>query len=277
MNNLSNLDIRTAIIESVLKTFDAMTALEVEYSEVEPPPNPAGDVIQSAAQISGDANGILRLQVPAGLARIMLANIGGVNVEDLEGDVDASQLLSDILNSIGNDFKALLCEAGLVCNISSTYAADEPGSRVDPGHLENHEQLIFHHQEHNFQIDVGISASEHASKNASRNDDQEEEPGEGLVDIQQEETSKDDLDLEVILDIPIELTVELGRARIPINELLELGPGSAISLSKLEGDPLDILANDTLIARGQVVVQDEKYGIRVTEITSRMDRIRSLS
>ena len=148
---------------------------------------------------------------------------------------------------------------------------------MDFHHLENHEQLIFHHQEHNFQIDVGISASEHASKNASRNDDQEEEPGEGLVDIQQEETSKDDLDLEVILDIPIELTVELGRARIPINELLELGPGSAISLSKLEGDPLDILANDTLIARGQVVVQDEKYGIRVTEITSRMERIKSLS
>ena len=79
------------------------------------------------------------------------------------------------------------------------------------------------------------------------------------------------------MDIPIELTVELGRARIPINELLELGPGSAISLSKLEGDPVDILANDTLIARGQVVVQDEKYGIRVTEITSRMERIKSLS
>lgn len=277
MNDLSNLDIRTAIIESILKTFDAIMSLDVEYSEVESLDRPAGDVIQSAVQLSGDMNGILRIQVPTDLARIMLANKGGVNVEELEGDEGISELLSNILNAIGNDFKALLAEAGLACNISTPDAADEPGNQVDPGHLENYEQLIFRHQEHNFQVDAGISISEHASKDASRNDNQEEEAGEGPVDAQQEVVSADDLDLEVILDIPIELTVELGRARIPINELLQLGPGSAISLSKLEGDPVDILANDTLIARGRVVVQDEKYGIRVTEITSRIERIKSLS
>jgi flagellar motor switch protein FliN/FliY len=277
MNDLSNLDIRTAIIESILKTFDAMMSLDVEYSEVESPPSPADDVIQSAAQLSGDTNGILKLQVPGDLARIMLANKGGVNVEDLEGDEGISELLSDILNSIGNDLKALLSEAGFACNISTPDAADEPDKQLDSEHLEEFEQLIFRHQEHNFQIDVGISASEHPSKDASRDDDQKEAPGEDPADAQQEVTSADDLDLEVILDIPIELTVELGRARIPINELLQLGLGSAISLSKLEGDPVDILANDTLIAKGQVVVQDEKYGIRVTEITSRMERIKSLS
>jgi flagellar motor switch protein FliN/FliY len=86
-----------------------------------------------------------------------------------------------------------------------------------------------------------------------------------------------DFGLDLIFDIPIELTVELGRTKIQIHELLILGPGSAISLTKLEGEPVDILANDTLIARGQVVVQDEKYGIRVTEIASRMDRIKSLN
>lgn len=277
MNDLSNLDIRTAIIESILKTFDTMLSLDVEYSEVESPDSSAGDVVQSAVQLSGDTNGILRLQVPADLARIMLANKGGVNVESLEGDEGISELLSDILNSISNDLKALLSEAGLACNISTPEAADEPDNQVDPGHLENYEQMIFRHQEHSFQVDVGISASEPSSKDASPDDDQKEESGENPVDAQQEVTSADDLDLEVILDIPIELTVELGRARIPINELLQLGPGSAISLSKLEGDPVDILANDTLIAKGQVVVQDEKYGIRVTEITSRMERIKSIS
>lgn len=277
MDDLSNLDVRTAIIESTLKTFDAMMSLDVEYSEVESPDSSAGDVIQSAVQISGDTNGILKLQVPADLARIMLVNRGGVNVEDLEGDEGISELLSDILNSIGNDLKTLLSEAGLACNISTPGAADESGNPVDPGHLENYEQLIFRHQQHSFQVDVGISPCEHSSKDASQDDDQEEKPGEDPMDGQQEVTAADDLDLEVILDIPIELTVELGRAKIPINELLQLGPGSAISLSKLEGDPVDILANDTLIARGQVVVQDEKYGIRVTEITSRMERIKSLS
>ena len=73
----------------------------------------------------------------------------------------------------------------------------------------------------------------------------------------------------------LEIKVELGRAKIQLQELLRLSPGSAVKLVKLEGEPVDILANETLIARGEVVVQNEKYGIRVTEITSRMDRIRS--
>jgi len=85
----------------------------------------------------------------------------------------------------------------------------------------------------------------------------------------------EDVDLDLLLDIPLEIKVELGRAKIQIQELLNLAPGSAVKLLKLEGEPVDILANETLIARGEVVVQKEKYGIRVTEITSRLDRIRS--
>jgi flagellar motor switch protein FliN len=87
----------------------------------------------------------------------------------------------------------------------------------------------------------------------------------------------EDFDLDHLLDIPLEIKVELGRTRIQIQELLNLSPGSAVKLVRLEGEPVDILANDTLIARGEVVVQNEKYGIRVTEITTRMDRIRSFS
>jgi flagellar motor switch protein FliN len=86
-----------------------------------------------------------------------------------------------------------------------------------------------------------------------------------------------EFDLDLLLDIPLEIKVELGRARIQIQELLNLAPGSALKLVKLEGEPVDILANDTLIAKGEVVVQNEKYGIRVTEITSRIQRIRSFS
>ncbi len=86
----------------------------------------------------------------------------------------------------------------------------------------------------------------------------------------------EDFDLNFLLDIPLEITVELGRTRIQIQQLLELEPGSAVTLSKLEGEPVDILANDKLIARGEVVLQNKKYGIRITEITSRMNRIKSL-
>ena len=87
----------------------------------------------------------------------------------------------------------------------------------------------------------------------------------------------EDFDLNLLLDIPLEITVELGRSKIKIQELLNLEPGSTVTLSKLEGEPVDILANDKLIARGEVVLQNKKYGIRITEITSRMTRIKSLN
>lgn len=86
----------------------------------------------------------------------------------------------------------------------------------------------------------------------------------------------EDFGLDILLDIPVELTVELGRTKIQINELLRLQPGSAVKLAKLEGEPVDILANDVLIARGEVVVRNEKYGIRITEITSRAERLKGL-
>ena len=82
--------------------------------------------------------------------------------------------------------------------------------------------------------------------------------------------------LDFVLDIPMMLTVELGRSQILINELLKLGRGSVIELSKLAGEPLDILANQRLIARGEVVVVNEKYGIRITEIISPAERVERL-
>ena len=113
----------------------------------------------------------------------------------------------------------------------------------------------------------------------NRKDKEIEEPSESPADakeISEEMQAVEDFDLNLLLDIPLEITVELGRASIPIQELLDLGPGSAVTLSKLEGEPVDILANEKLIARGEVVLQNKKYGIRITEITSRMNRIKSL-
>ena len=82
--------------------------------------------------------------------------------------------------------------------------------------------------------------------------------------------------LDFVLDIPMMLTVELGRSQMLINELLKLGRGSVIELSKLAGEPLDILANQRLIARGEVVVVNEKYGMRITEIISPAERVERL-
>ncbi len=83
--------------------------------------------------------------------------------------------------------------------------------------------------------------------------------------------------LDFILDIPLEISVELGRAKMVINDLLQLGQGSVIELSKLAGEPLEIFVNGKLVARGEVVVVNEKFGVRVTDIVSPMERVKSLS
>jgi flagellar motor switch protein FliN/FliY len=82
--------------------------------------------------------------------------------------------------------------------------------------------------------------------------------------------------LDFILDIPIEVTVELGRSKMLVNELLQLGQGSVLELSKLAGETLEILANQKLIARGEVVVVNDKYGVRLTEVISPMERVERL-
>ena len=84
------------------------------------------------------------------------------------------------------------------------------------------------------------------------------------------------VNMEFLLDIPLEVTVELGRTKMLINDMLKLGQGSVIELSKLAGESLEILANQKPIARGEVVVVNEKYGVRLTEVISPMERVEGL-
>ena len=84
-------------------------------------------------------------------------------------------------------------------------------------------------------------------------------------------------DLDFLLDIPLEISVELGRTKILVNELLQLGQGSVVELSKLAGEPLEILINHKLIARGEAVVVNEKFGVRITDIISPTERVKQLA
>jgi flagellar motor switch protein FliN len=84
-------------------------------------------------------------------------------------------------------------------------------------------------------------------------------------------------DLDVILDIPVVISMEVGNTSIPIRNLLQLNQGSVIELDRLAGEPLDVLVNGTLIAHGEVVMVNEKFGIRLTDVVSPTERIRRLS
>jgi len=121
---------------------------------------------------------------------------------------------------------------------------------------------------------VGEGAGEGAGAGETAVEEQE-------GDTNQEEGGKPDevkeANLDLILDIPLSVTVELGRSKMLINDLLQLGQGSVVELTKLVGDPLEVLVNDKLVARGEVVVVNEKFGVRLTDIVTPMERVKSLA
>ncbi|MEA3223924.1 MAG: flagellar motor switch protein FliN [Thermodesulfobacteriota bacterium] len=109
----------------------------------------------------------------------------------------------------------------------------------------------------------------------------EEQPGEGphLEELKKEEkvpTQKAAQDLDFILDIPLDVTVEIGRTKMIVNDLLQMGQGYVIELDKLAGESVDVLVNNKLIARGDVVVVSDRFGIRITDIVSPLERVKKL-
>ncbi len=113
-------------------------------------------------------------------------------------------------------------------------------------------------------MDSDSNASQETSAGNAARPSRDASPGDGSVNM------------DFVLDIPLEVTVELGRTKMLINDLLKLGQGSVIELTKLAGESLEILANQKPIARGEVVVVNEKYGIRLTEVISPMERVERL-
>jgi flagellar motor switch protein FliN/FliY len=87
----------------------------------------------------------------------------------------------------------------------------------------------------------------------------------------------DELNIDVILDVPVTLSMEIGRTQINIRNLLQLNQGSVVELDRFAGDPLDVLVNGTLIAHGEVVVSNDKFGIRLTDIISLSERVKKLA
>ena len=97
-----------------------------------------------------------------------------------------------------------------------------------------------------------------------------------FANLQADAASGTDLDLDVILDVPVTLSLEVGRARLPIRNLLQLNQGSVVELERGAGESLDVFVNGTLIAHGEVVVINDRFGVRLTDVVSPSERIRRL-
>jgi flagellar motor switch protein FliN/FliY len=97
-----------------------------------------------------------------------------------------------------------------------------------------------------------------------------------MTDKSADEKVTDDAGLERLMDIAVEVSMEIGRAQMSIRDLLQLGRGSVVELDRLAGEPLDVLVNGTLVAHGEVVVVDDRFGIRLTDVISASERIQKL-
>ena len=97
-----------------------------------------------------------------------------------------------------------------------------------------------------------------------------------VAQLADDSTPKTDMDLDMVLDIPVTISMEIGRTKINIRNLLQLSQGSVVELDRLAGEPMDVLVNETLIAHGEVVVVNDKFGIRLTDVISTSERIKKL-
>jgi flagellar motor switch protein FliN len=287
------LDLNVRVSEAVIDVFDTMLSLKLEPADAASVEVLEGIRNVGSVSFAGDANGMVSIYAGDSFSREMAAEMLGMEIEEIEDNEEIREMLGKMGNIVGRNLKSVFTDAGLICELSTPYFTAGSDFKIEAPNIEKYEQLAFRCGKNVIFVELGINASAKPDPTRAAEQEQPEiseksdRPGaaerekppvhsqiNGSAETQASKTPED-LDLDLLLDIPLELKVELGRARIKINKLLQLAPGSTVKLVKLEGDPVDILVNSTLIARGEVVVQNEKYGIRVTEITNRMDRIRS--
>jgi flagellar motor switch protein FliN len=125
--------------------------------------------------------------------------------------------------------------------------------------------------------DWAEAMSEQGDAESEASDANSELPEAPLQNLEADNVANgDSANLEAILDIPVSLSVEIGQTKISIKNLLQLNQGSVVELERLAGEPLDVKVNNTLVAHGEIVVVNEKYGIRLTDIVSAQERVKKL-
>lgn len=120
------------------------------------------------------------------------------------------------------------------------------------------------------------SDAEETGSDTPSNDGESFKPDELTETSENSQNQSTDVNINVILDVDVDLALEIGRATLSVRNLLQLNQGSVVELDRTAGEPLDVLVNGTLVARGEVVVVNENFGIRLTEIVSPMERVQNL-
>ncbi len=269
---INSVDIGVTIINSVIDVYYTMLSMEIERTEEIPASVMETTRTVASVTFAGDVDGIFNIQVNDDFARIMTMAMLDIEENEIESDEEVYDVLREMSNMIGGNLKSQFVDAGLMCELSTPSITSGLDFKIESLNVTSPESFVFRYKDHAIVVEAGVKK------------DEKEEPSQEEINAQKKASKKPDQEakenefqnLDILLNIPLGITVELGRTQKSISELLKLGPASVVEFSQIEGEPVNILVNQTLIARGEVVVEKEKYGIRILEIISRQDRINSL-
>ncbi len=302
MERIAGVDIKNSIINSVIDVFYTMLDMEVEAIQ-EVPDNFVEEMrTVGSVTFAGEVDGMFNIQVNDVFGKQMTAAMLGIEPDEIESEEEVYDVIREVSNIIGGNLKSNFVDAGLSCVLSTPSITNGRDFRVSPTNVIKPTRFLFAYEGSIIIVEAGVKRDDSdgqkqiepaATEVPSLADDSAAEDG-ATDDVAAGETptpakmappvgaseSADELNpfknLELVMDIPLQVSVELGRSRKRINDVLRLGPGSVVELEQMEGEPVDILINQTLIAKGHVVVEKEKYGIRISEVVSRRERLKSI-
>lgn len=279
MERVAGVDIKTAIVNSVIDVFHTMLDMEVEAIQQVPESFTEEMRTVGSVTFAGDVDGLFNIQVNDDFGKEMTAAMLGRKVDEVESKEEVYDVIREVSNIIGGNLKSNFLDAGLSCALSTPAITNGRDFKVSPTHVIKTARFLFSHKEHIIIVEAGVKREKAA---AAEESDAAAEKSIQAEDVQPAVPAGTGSEVDqfknlgLVMDIPLQVTVELGRSRKRINDVLKMGPGSVVELEQMEGEPVDILINQTLIAKGFVVVEKEKYGIRISEIVSRKERMKSM-
>mgnify|MGYP002630538566 CR=1 FL=1 len=301
VGKFKKLDIISTAGDTLIEMFDKMFEMKLEASDSAPESSIVGLQIMGTVDFAGDVTGSTQILAGETLARIITSKTSERPLEEIKDENEIKDVVGEMCNVVGGNLKAGFCDSGLTCQISTPSIITGRDFKVENLNMARYEHFIFRFYEHDIFLQICAKIDESAEvrnrvmegeKSPEKEEFEDRVPLDAVDDLTVDQTPAtgakaksvhDVLDrdltsanIDLILDIPIEVSVELGRTKMKIQEVSVLEAGASIILSNAEGEPLDILANGRLIAKGEVVVENGRYGIRITEVVNRMKRIKSL-
>jgi flagellar motor switch protein FliN/FliY len=279
LERIAGVDIKTAIVNSVIDVFSTMLDMEVEAIQQVPESFAEEMRTVGSVTLAGEVDGVFNIQVNDDFGKEMTAAMLGREVDEVESKEEVYDVIREMSNIICGNLKSNFVDAGLSCVLSTPSITHGRDFKVSPTRVIKPARFLFAHKERVIIVEAGVKREKSAAVEKADEAAEKSLPAE---DVQPAVPAGTDSDVDqfknlgLVMDIPLQVTVELGRSRKRINDVLKMGPGSVVELEQMEGEPVDILINQTLIAKGFVVVEKEKYGIRISEIVSRKERMKSM-